>query len=81
MSGDVSSLSESSPLWDAHEHPDGPLDPDAGTGEAAGRGTDGHHPPIRCPCRVGRRAPTRGEVADMAAGAARLLRHARPLHE
>jgi hypothetical protein len=29
MSGDVASLPESSPLWEAHEHPDRPLDPGA----------------------------------------------------
>jgi hypothetical protein len=29
MSGDVASLPDSSPLWEAHEHPDRPLDPGA----------------------------------------------------
>jgi len=29
MSGDVVSLPDESPLWDAHEHPDRPLDPGA----------------------------------------------------
>ena len=81
MSRDVTSQPDSSPVWDAHERPEGPLDPDADTGEAAGPGTDGHDPSIRGQCHVTYRAPTRGEPADLAAAAARLLRQARPLHE
>jgi hypothetical protein len=83
MSRDVTSLPDSSPLLDAHERPESLLDPDADadTGEAAGPRSDGHDPSIPGQRHVRYRAPTRGDPADLAAAAARLLRQARPLHE
>jgi hypothetical protein len=52
---------------------------DADRGDAAGPGAEADDPPIRCECYVRYRGPTHGELADLAAGGARLLGHARPL--
>jgi hypothetical protein len=85
MSRDVTSLPDSSRPVDPHERPESLLEPDADaeadTGEAAGPRGDGHDPSIRGQRQVRYRAPTRGDPADLAAAAARLLRQARPLRE
>jgi hypothetical protein len=40
---------------------------------------DAEEPPLHCECYVAYRWPAQGERADLTAGGARLLRHARPL--
>jgi hypothetical protein len=42
---------------------------------------DAGAPPLHCECYGAYRGPARGELADLAAAGARLLRHARPLAE
>jgi hypothetical protein len=51
----------------------------AASARAASTPPEADEPPIRCDCYVDYRAPTHGELADLAAAGARLLRHARPL--
>jgi hypothetical protein len=51
----------------------------AASGCAASAPPDAEEPPLHCGCHLAYQGPAHGELADLAAAGARLLRHARPL--